>query len=234
MDDITKYYRDEYHKTGYKMASWHDSSRVLGLKEWILSNVAEGSTIVDVGCGDMYLSTILPQYKWVGVDINTKLIPEGANFIEHDIAQVPYPIETGSVDAVVCSEVLEHVWDLRVIHAEVRRILKNKGKYIISTPNYDHIDFFVTHYREMLTDFNKPHTIEHIRQYNVQSHVKYLIDCGFKPLEHKGADAQYTHMFVAARQVLHKEFGDISKADLVLGKCFPEFSHTIMVLSERL
>lgn len=231
MDSLLEYYKSYYDKNGYTMSKSKDSSRVLFLIDFIKKYVPVGGKILDVGCGDMYLSTALPEYEWHGIDINLKVAK--GNTVEQDLMVTPYPFKTESFDAVVCSEVLEHLWDLRVVHKEVYRLLKRKGKYFMSTPNYDHIDHFLTNFRPLLTDPDKPHTMEHIRHYNYLSHSKFLKDAKFRELDRTGADAHYSHFFCNARQILHEEYEmPLPIADQLLGRCFPDYSHTILIVSE--
>ncbi len=126
------------------------------------------------------------------------------------------------------------------MHREVHRVLKRNGTYMLSTPNYDHIDYFITHYRPLLFDPTKSHMFEHIRQYNLETHTKFLAECGFKVVDHWGADAHYSLFFHNAREYLkqylgvqlgHKEL-TVADIDQVLGMCFPSFSHTIMILAK--
>lgn len=232
---LLDYYKAYYNSNGYTLEGSRDFSRVQFLIEFVRKYTPKGGRILDVGCGDMYLSQVCPEFEWVGVDINTTKAKGKA--MELDLMVTPYPFEAGSFDTIICSEVLEHVWDLRVIHKEIFRLLSPKGVYVMSTPNFDHIDHFMTHYRELITDPDKPHTMEHIRFYNTISHRKFLDECGFKEIEHVGADAQYSHMFVAARMAAFVELGkigySIGQVDKLIGRMFPDFSHTLMFVANK-
>lgn len=228
---IIDYYKGYYESNGYSMQGNKDTSRVAMLIEWVKKYVPKGGTILDVGCGDMYLATQLPDYKWTGLDINTAKAL--GNAVEHDISIAPYPFEMGSFDAVVCSEVLEHVWDPTIINAEIYRVLKVSGTYLLSTPNYDHADHYFSHFKQLLFDSTVSHLYEHIRQYNFYSHQVLLNKAGFYAVERCGADAQYSQLFVEARVVLKNEGYTQTEADVVIGKMFPEFSHTIMIVAKK-
>jgi len=45
------------------------------------------------------------------------------------------PLETGSMDRIVCVDVLEHVQDIDKVLSEVRRVLRPKGLFFFDTVN---------------------------------------------------------------------------------------------------
>lgn len=242
MSDLINYYQNYYQNLGndaYCMEIVGKTSRKEFFKDYIQKYAKEGDRILDVGCGDMYLSKVLPQYSWEGIDINTEKAPKA---IKHDISSPPYPLKSDSFDMVVCSEVLEHVWDLNVIHLEVKRLLKRNGTYIVSTPNYDFIDHFLCQFRQLLFDDSKPHLYEHIRQYNLEVHERHLNRAGFSVQEFVGADAHYSAFFKEAREELLKHLTedlnipglDLIDADKIIGKMFKRFNHTIIVVAKSL
>ncbi len=241
-DDITKYYKNYYADHGansYTMGtSGKGSSRVYTLVDWIRQHTLPGARIVDVGCGDMELSRLVPDREWLGLDINTEKAQGRA--VVTDLASPPYPVPTGSQDAVVCSEVLEHVWDLRVVNKEVKRMLRKGGQYFMSTPNFDWIDHYMANFQHLLFDPGQRHLFEHIRFYNLAVHARFLEEAGFDIQEYTGSDAHYTKSFSTARAELkneivdklgHKNYDD-GRIDQIIGKMFPLTSHTIMVRSE--
>jgi SAM-dependent methyltransferase len=46
------------------------------------------------------------------------------------------PFDSGSLDAVICSEVLEHLADYRAVLKEIRRVLRPGGRLALSVPRY--------------------------------------------------------------------------------------------------
>lgn len=239
-DEINKHYEEykaKYGDEGYRMEKMKETSRVLFLKEYISRLVPKGGRILDVGCGDMYLAKELPDYDWVGVDIAPDMSDGRA--LKQDLMETPYPFPAQSFDAAVCSEVLEHLWDLRVVNLEMKRLLKPGGHYIMSTPNFDHIDYTLSGYREILFDPSFTHQFEHIRQYNFEVHKRFLEEVGFTIIEHTGADAHFSKFFDKPRRVLYSFFNrtlqvpmNVGQIDQLLGTCFPLISHTVMIISK--
>jgi SAM-dependent methyltransferase len=240
-DELTRYYED-YNKTygeqGYRMGSAGDTSRIRQLLEWLRSMAPDNAKVVDVGCGDMHLSTLAPEYRWTGVDIAPDMSKGKA--IKQDLMTTPYPLPAEDFDVAVCSEVLEHVWDLRVVNKEIARLLKPGGIYLMSTPNYEWLDHHLTGFRPLLFDPNQRHLFEHIRQYNIETHARFLHEAGFEILDFTGADAHYGTVFAEPRNVLFTELMrghglkiEASRIDQILGRMFPRNSHTIMVLARK-
>lgn len=242
-DELIKYYegykdRHASDNTGYCLEKVAQSDRVLLIKNYLSVLCKPGDKILDVGCGDLYFEKILPQYNWTGIDIAPDMSNHRA--IKQDLMVPPYPFANSSFDAIICSEVLEHVWDLRVVHKEVMRLVKPGGHYIISTPNFDNIDYHMDHYRELLFNPRWTHHFEHIRQYNYPVHKKLLEEQGFIVKEHAGCDNMFTKFFAPARSVLLTFFETQIKkplnppqADMLLGQLFKEHSAGIMLVSEK-
>jgi SAM-dependent methyltransferase len=243
MDHMRDYY-ERFHtlhgEKRYTMTRWSHTSRVRYLQEFLKRYVKPGGKVLDIGCGDMHLATLLPEYDWTGIDINPDM--SSGRALKVDLGTAPYPLEAATYDAAVCSEVLEHVWDLRVVNNEARRLLKEDGVYVMSTPNFDHIDHFLSNFQQLLFDHRMPHLLEHIRFYNYSVHEKYLKEAGFRVVEHVGADAHFSAFFFEARQVLKdfmveklglKQF-DLFSADQLLGAMFKKYNHTIMMVSKPL
>lgn len=241
MGKFLQYY-EKYHETygerGYGASKVLQTSRFLILKELIEKRTNPGHKILDVGSGDCGLASLVPQLDYTGIDCNPAL--SNGRALKCDLESEPFPLPDKEFNIVICSEVLEHLYDLRDIHKEVHRVMADDGVYIVTTPNFDHVDHFMTNFRCLLSDFNQSHLIEHIRMYNLQNHINFLHESGFQVIDHFGADAHYSGFFAEARKllpkVLNEEFGvtiDEWQADKIFGKVFREYSHTIGLIARK-
>ena len=74
-----------------------------------------------------------------GFDLSSVAIEHAKQYLNRcwklniDVADVPISDET--YDAIVCLEVTEHVYDVYHLLDEIKRILKNSGRALISVPN---------------------------------------------------------------------------------------------------
>ncbi len=91
--------------------------------------VPAGATVLDFGCADMpHRDLFGPDVRWVGADLPGN--PDAAVEIRPDGT---VPVEDGSVDVVVSTQVLEHVRDPGVYLAECHRVLRPGGRLLLST-----------------------------------------------------------------------------------------------------
>ena len=236
-ESLSKYYKNYTDNNGYSMSSVGITSRVANLVMFIKQHTPKGGKILDVGCGDMSLANLLPDYEWTGMDINTK--QPNPRRVEHNIESTPYPFEPASFDTIVCSEVLEHMFNPLEISKEIRRLIKPEGTYVMSTPNFHYLDNYLTFFNNIEFNLTKPWTAEHIRYYSFESHEQMLNAAGFEIDHYTGADAQFSKFFCQGRDVLRsylEGFGlkdpDYTKTDQIIGAMYPLHNHTIMFVSK--
>lgn len=140
---MTDSYYDDHtdaKKVGWFRA-WFHRSRFERLTRFVTENFRPGMRIADLGCGNCWWNTnSLPV---TGVDINENMLAWAQRHqrvqdyqICTDLARTGLP--EGEFDIVVMSETLEHLLDLRAVLAEVRRILKPHGSFLITVP-YDFV-----------------------------------------------------------------------------------------------
>ena len=87
-----------------------------------------GQKMLDVGCNQAILKTLIDYIEYVGIDISGK--PDICLDLE-EINSLPF--EDSTFDCVICSDVLEHVDNLHLVFSELIRVSR---KYvIISWPN---------------------------------------------------------------------------------------------------
>ena len=93
-------------------------------------------TTLDVGCGEAEISQAFTQRSlYYGIDVETRLdesVAEQINFRIYDGKYMPFDNET--FDQLLSMEVIEHVDDLDLLITEMNRVLKNRGKVIITVP----------------------------------------------------------------------------------------------------
>ena len=101
------------------------------MRDYNLAPMTEnkGETL-DIGCGQSKTPGS------VGIDI----LPAPGVDIVHDLNKLPWPIEAGRFDTVVCSHVLEHLVDLVGVLNEMHRVSKNGARVKIITPHFSSLN----------------------------------------------------------------------------------------------
>lgn len=95
-----------------------------------LMKIPAGARLLDVGCGGSPYKRWLPKgVEYTGLDID--------GVATADIAVAPgqpWPVESGSYDYVLCTQVLEHVVDFEGTLTEIHKALKRGGRLITTVP----------------------------------------------------------------------------------------------------
>lgn len=139
--------------------------------ESVLTSLPAGSRLLDAGAGEMqyrkfcthlnYVSQDLAQYDGSGnaAGLQTGSWDTTGIDIVSDICSMP--IEDASFDAVLCTEVLEHLTDPLKALQELTRVLQPGGKLILTAPFCSLTHFAPYHYA---TGFNKYFYLHHLKE----------------------------------------------------------------------
>lgn len=109
------------------------------------SKLAKGKVVLDIASGAGYGTKILSKEakKVYGVDYSQDAInyaKENYNSqnIEYKVGDaLDIPLPDNSIDLVVSLETIEHLTDSAKFIQEVKRVLKDDGQFVVSTPNDD-------------------------------------------------------------------------------------------------
>jgi SAM-dependent methyltransferase len=137
------YYEDHTDtKKVSKFRAWYHRSRYERLTKFVNEYFHAGMKMADFGCGNCLWN--IKKLPILGVDINEKMLRWSKRKkllkeykICKDLAKTG--IESKSLDLVLMSEVLEHVFDQADVLREVSRVLKDNGTFLITVP----YDFFL-------------------------------------------------------------------------------------------
>lgn len=92
-------------------------------------------TVVDVGCGTAPYRALFSHARYVGIEVagGSKFgSAKGGADVLYDGRRLP--LADGSVDNVLCNQVLEHVFEPTAFLSELRRVLRPGGQLVVTVP----------------------------------------------------------------------------------------------------
>lgn len=108
---------------------------------FLIREIGNKKKILDVGCNDGFIGEIfLKRNNQVyGFDIVKKNLAKagkkGIKVKYFKIGSGPFPYAPNFFDIVILGDVIEHIFDTDQLLRECKRVLKPKGKLLLSTPN---------------------------------------------------------------------------------------------------
>jgi ubiquinone/menaquinone biosynthesis C-methylase UbiE len=161
----------------------------------VIRGMVDGTgSILDIGCGSSRILQSLPQA--VGLDMQIRKLrwmrAPGRNLVAGSLSQLPFADE--SFDAVICSEVIEHIPREEIDLTDMVRVLAPGGTLVLGTPDYGRWIWRTLEdlYKKV---FPQGYATEHINQYTRQSLRQEIERMGLVVL-----DIQY----VAASEMIFK------------------------------
>jgi len=105
----------------------------------------KGLDVLDLGCGGGFMAEPLSRRgaRVTGVDPSAASLEaarkhaqsQGLNIVYREGKGEAIPLESGSMDRIICVDVLEHVQDLDKVISEIRRVLRPQGLFLFDTVN---------------------------------------------------------------------------------------------------
>jgi len=158
---------------GHGVGLGNEPTRERWIKQ-VLSELPNGARLLDAGAGECaykkycghltYVSQDLAKYDGSGeVGLQMGAWDTSKIDIVSDITAIPVP--DASFDAVLCTEVLEHVSDPIPALQELERVLKPGGTLIVTAPFVSMTHFAPYHYA---TGFNRYFYEHHLRRHGFE------------------------------------------------------------------
>ena len=130
-------------KNHYEYDRIADRKRVDFILEVLKNSIGSGGRVLDVGCGNGVISRHLGRagFQVLGIDVSEKTIEQAnartqlpnVRFMKMSAEEL---VASGEkYDAVICSEVLEHLHNPGSLLSVLYQSLSDKGKLIVTVPN---------------------------------------------------------------------------------------------------
>lgn len=152
----------------FKVGTNNEATRVAWIEK-TLKKIPAGLTILDAGAGESQYKKFCSHLKYIAQDfgqydgkgdagLQTGTWDNSKLDIVSDITEIPLP--DASVDAIMCTEVLEHVPDPVSAVKEFTRLLKPGGFLLITTPFTSLTHFAPYHFASGLSPYFYEHHLK--------------------------------------------------------------------------
>jgi methionine biosynthesis protein MetW len=192
--------------------------------------------LLDVACGEGQFYDLLKNHRknveYVGVDFSNKQVEiakkKGYNAKIQDVTK-KWDFEDQTFDVIICSEIIEHIFDTDFFLKEVNRVLKINGTLILTTPNIASAGD-----RLRLLFGKRPSAIEftarikdsgHIRAFVYEDIKKLFKFNGFRDIKILGRDF-YMPIF-------RHEMKYLGKINVFFAKWFPKLSAGFIIIAKK-
>lgn len=199
---------------GWSFVRWVPEEREITMRRLI----QPGQKVLDVGCGDgsAYAENLVGSGIEVhGVDISDVAVEEansrGVQAVRGSMEE-PLPFPDNHFDAVLCIDMILHLFDPEFAVQEMFRVLKPGGKLLICVNNVghwrnrlDHLLFgHVSTMGSPITARRYPWRDPGLRLFNSESLRNLLTDVGFGIEEQGGWETQFWNRIPVVRDVFEK------------------------------
>ena len=182
----------------------HDNAELACSSEWILpvvrhevKHLPPGSIVVDMGCGNGSILAHLREYRFElhGLDASRSGLAQAEKAypdIQFSCADLMSDLSShflaGRCDAVISTEVVEHVFLPRLFAANCYRMLKPGGCLVISTPYHGYVkNLALAITGKLESHFTVLWDYGHIKFWSKQTLYHLLVEAGFVIQRFRGA-----------------------------------------------
>ena len=211
--NVQKYYEEYWNRdTDVSDNDVTTPERRRRLLETLAQYLRPGDKVLDLGCGGGKFTAWMQEagYAATGMDISHKAI-EMARKNHPQISQIfrtlnengGIPVQNNSFAAVWCTEVIEHVLDVKAFLDEINRVLRPGGLLILTTPYHGILKNLFIVFLKFDRHFDPEGS--HVRFFDKKGLERCLKNSGFSPIYWGGIGRfwkMYRTWFVVARKNL--------------------------------
>ncbi|MBI4136788.1 class I SAM-dependent methyltransferase [Candidatus Roizmanbacteria bacterium] len=219
----------------------HQERYKIILQEIMKLNLPKNSRVLDIGCYPLHLFTALQrepfEFKMNGIASNHEPVTE-ENIAQLNIEKEKLPFKKETFDLVLMTEVVEHLTvDPRAYLTEVKRVLKNNGYLLITTPNAAHLK----NRMKLLSGKSAHFPLEQLLETNVDDESIYFrhnreftmeeLKMILQSAKYEIRDSKYESFYTPFREGKKKNV--TSAAGYFLTQIYPPLQDSLLVLARK-
>lgn len=153
---------------------------------------------LDLGCGAGHFYHLLKQngyeYRYLGFEFSQEQVKKArknALMVRRTNLNEKFPLPDASVDIILASEIIEHIYDTEFFLKESHRVLKNDGILFLTTPNIASLGSrlkLLFGIRPAAIDVRVRNTSAHIHGFTLSDLHSLFSDAGLRVRAYTGTD----------------------------------------------
>jgi len=142
-ESIKDFY-DEKHGKEYGTKAVYLATDPEHYHQKILNRIESNQVILDIGCATGYLGAIAKKNgnRVYGIEISESAAKMAKEILDDvvvgNIEEIDLPYPEKYFDIIICSDVIEHLFDPEKVLIKLRKYVKIGGKLMVSVPNIAH------------------------------------------------------------------------------------------------
>lgn len=113
-----------------------DHREITALMELVQGKVKENSLLLDAGAGEGQYRHYFSHVRYIGLDFALGDMDWNYSRLDAISDLTRIPIADGTFDAAICTQVLEHVREPKIVLQEINRVLLPGGHLFVSVPQW--------------------------------------------------------------------------------------------------
>lgn len=201
--------------------------RLKKIARWIKEE-GEQKVILDLGCANgLVTRQFTKNNKVYGLDSAENFVQmarKNGLKAQHANLEEKFPFSDKKFDLIVANEIIEHIYNTDFFLSECNRVLKDKGKIILSVPNLRNpFSPWLLLFLNRPPVYSARYRSPHVRDFTYPIIKRALKNNGFQIIKKTGSNFYLPYLWRLANSRLSSLFGTI----------FPTWSKEIIIKAEK-